>query len=66
MRIIAKDTPPEARIHEAPERLLKDRTKMVVAHRPGTFRDAGQFLIVDPGQIVEPEMHTELLTEDGV
>ena len=47
------DPATEARIEHAIDRLLRDRTAIVVAHRLGTVQRAGQIMILADGQISE-------------
>ena len=48
------------------ERLAKDRTTFVIAHRLSTVRNADLILVVDHGDIVEQGTHEELLAKKGV
>ena len=59
------DTYTESLIQNALNRLLKDRTSFIIAHRLSTVRDAGLVLVVDKGQIVERGNHDELLALGG-
>lgn len=61
----AVDTVTETRIQQALERLLENRTSIVVAHRLSTIKDADQVLVMDDGRIIERGTHTELLTQGG-
>jgi len=59
------DTRTEELIQRALQRLLKDRTAFVIAHRLSTVRDANMVLVIEGGQIVERGTHAELLAERG-
>lgn len=60
------DTQTEQIIQDALERLLKDRTAFVIAHRLSTVINADRIVVVDDGQIVEEGRHQELLEKEGV
>jgi len=49
----ALDTESETLVQEALERLLKDRTSIVIAHRLSTLRSADWIVVMEEGQIVE-------------
>lgn len=55
------DTASEAMIQEALERLMKNRTTFVVAHRLSTIRNADRIVVLDGGRIVEIGNHHQLL-----
>jgi ATP-binding cassette subfamily B protein len=60
------DTETEMLIQRSLDRLSRDRTTFVIAHRLSTVRDADQLVVVEDGQIVERGTHTELLEADGL
>jgi ATP-binding cassette subfamily B protein len=60
------DTASEALIQEALERLMKDCTTFVVAHRLSTVRKADRIVVLDKGQIVEVGNHQQLLDQNGL
>jgi len=62
----ALDTESEALIQEALERLMKNRTTFVVAHRLTTIRNAGRIVVMKHGRIAETGTHEELLEKNGV
>ena len=47
------DPATEARIERAVDRLLADRTAIIIAHRLGTVQRADQVMILDDGQVCE-------------
>jgi subfamily B ATP-binding cassette protein MsbA len=61
----ALDTESEALVQEALERLMVDRTTLIVAHRLSTIRRADTIVVVSRGRIVERGRHDELLARAG-
>jgi ATP-binding cassette subfamily B protein/subfamily B ATP-binding cassette protein MsbA len=59
------DTETEMAIQHAIERLLADRTSIVIAHRLSTVVNADQIAVVDDGRIVERGTHEELIEARG-
>ncbi|MCW5892589.1 MAG: ABC transporter ATP-binding protein [bacterium] len=57
----ALDTESEGLVQEALERLMANRTSVVVAHRLSTVRRANRIVVVANGGIVESGTHDELL-----
>ncbi len=53
-------------IKEAMEKVLQDRTSIVIAHRLSTVRNADMIVALQEGRIVEKGNHTELLTYNGL
>ena len=62
----ALDTESERLVQQAIERLMQDRTVLVIAHRLATVRDADQIVVLDTGQIVQQGSHEELLRGTGL
>jgi ATP-binding cassette, subfamily B, bacterial len=59
------DTATERLIQEALERLMANRTSIVIAHRLSTVVHADQILVLDHGRIIERGTHDELLVLGG-
>ena len=60
------DSGNEAVIQEALERLMRNRTTIVIAHRLSTVAGADQIIVLDQGACVERGSHRELMAHDGV
>ena len=61
----ALDTESEQLVQQALDRLMKDRTTLVVAHRLSTIMGADLICVLHDGRIVEQGTHAELLTLGG-
>jgi subfamily B ATP-binding cassette protein MsbA len=62
----ALDTESERLVQQAIERLMRDRTVLVIAHRLATVRDADEIVVLDTGRIVQRGSHEELLRAGGL
>ena len=62
----ALDAMTEKFVTESLEKLMKDRTTFIIAHRLSTVRKADRIFVFDKGRIVESGTHLELLKiKDG-
>ena len=62
----ALDTESERLVQEAIDRLVRDRTVLVIAHRLATVRGADRIVVLDEGRVVEAGTHAQLLTHGGL
>lgn len=60
------DTVTEVLIQQALERLLFERTAIVIAHRLSTVRKADWIYVIDQGRIREQGTHADLLAQKGM
>ncbi len=60
------DTETEQLIQRAIERVMRDRTSIVVAHRLSTVQNADRIIVLHHGEIREQGTHQELLAERGL
>lgn len=61
----ALDTESERHIQGALDRVMTNRTTLVIAHRLTTIEKADLILVMDQGQIVERGTHDQLLAKNG-
>src|SRR5205823_3333645 len=59
------DAESERLVQEALERLMQNRTVLVVAHRLSTIRKADRILVLENGKIIEEGDHKDLLAKSG-
>lgn len=62
----ALDSESEKIVQAALNRLLQNRTALVIAHRLSTVQHADEILVLDQGQIVERGGHDELIQQSGI
>jgi len=60
------DTETEQLIQQAIERVMRNRTSIVVAHRLSTVQRASQIIVLHHGEIREQGSHQELLAQRGL
>ncbi|MCG2714681.1 MAG: ABC transporter ATP-binding protein/permease, partial [Candidatus Marinimicrobia bacterium] len=59
------DTASEKKVQSAIDRLMKDRTVLVIAHRLATIQNTNIIVVLDKGKIVEQGSHQELIKKEG-
>ncbi|HUF35754.1 MAG TPA: ABC transporter ATP-binding protein [Gemmatimonadales bacterium] len=62
----ALDTESERLVQQAIERLMRERTVLVIAHRLATVRDADEIVVLDAGRVVQRGTHEELYRVGGL
>ena len=62
----ALDPDSERQVQEAIDRLMQDRTVLVIAHRLATIQHADEILVIVEGNLVERGDHLTLHRQDGV
>jgi subfamily B ATP-binding cassette protein MsbA len=62
----ALDTESERLVQQAIDRLMAQRTVLVIAHRLATVRDADEIVVLDAGRVAERGTHDELFRAGGL
>jgi subfamily B ATP-binding cassette protein MsbA len=61
----ALDSESERAVQDALQRLMQNRTTLVIAHRLSTVQHANRIIVMDAGRVVETGTHESLLAHDG-
>lgn len=59
------DSESEVLVQQALERLMKNRTVLIIAHRLATVRRSDRILVMERGEIIESGTHHQLLVSGG-
>ena len=62
----ALDAESERLVQQALDRLMENRTTLVIAHRLATVRAAGRIIVMSEGRIVESGTHQTLIRDSGL
>jgi ATP-binding cassette, subfamily B, bacterial MsbA len=62
----ALDTESETLVQDAIDRLMADRTVLVIAHRLSTVRKADRIAMMDAGVVIDQGTHRELIEREGL
>ena len=60
------DSDSEKKVQEALNKLMRDKTALVVAHRLSTIKNVDVIYVIDKGMIVEEGTHYELVNKNGL
>ncbi len=59
------DSESESLVQEALEKLMENRTSIIIAHRLSTVKNADRLYVLDEGKIVQSGTHKELIEQGG-
>ena len=62
----ALDTVSEAKVQEALQHLMQNRTTFVIAHRLSTIKNADKIVVLNEGRVEQIGSHEELFAEEGL
>ena len=61
----ALDTVSEYLVQDALDKLMKNKTTIIIAHRLSTVKNADSIVVLDRGRIVQQGRHDELMSQPG-
>lgn len=62
----ALDTESEKLVQDAIDKMMKNRTCLIIAHRLSTVKHADEIIVLQKGQIIERGKHEELISKNGM
>jgi ATP-binding cassette subfamily B (MDR/TAP) protein 10 len=62
----ALDSQSEYLVQQALDRLLENRTVLIIAHRLATVKNAAQVCVIEKGKMIENGSYQELVEKNGV
>lgn len=62
----AVDTETEEHILQALDRIMQNKTSIIISHRISSIKNADKIIVLDNGQVAEEGSHAELLTKKGL
>ena len=60
------DSESEVKVQQAIDKLIENRTVIIIAHRFSTIKNSDKILVFDNGEITEEGTHEELYSKDGL
>lgn len=60
------DLETERQVQDALDRLRREKTTIIIAHRLSTVRNADQIVVMEQGQVAEQGTHDQLMVEGHV
>jgi len=60
------DSESEGLVQDALQKLMQNRTTVIIAHRLSTVHNANRIAVLDQGHLVELGKHDELMARDGL
>ncbi len=62
----ALDAESEILVQEALEKLMENRTTLIIAHRFSTIKKSDKIIVIEKGKIIDKGTHEELLSKEGI
>ena len=62
----ALDAENEAIVQDSLNKIMKNKTSLIIAHRISTIKDADEILVFGSGQIIEKGTYKDLVNKEGV